>query len=188
MTHINKLIKNGMKADTNMFFRNIVSSIGNINLDRDASVNEIIASYVKESTLCKLDESTDALGNAYLSVAILLAFIERISSPLKKPSSIEDILDDDDLTMEDRIAECTGIVAKSIFEGHEERTDKYLMYMAVLVKLWLKEEDCDFSDEDTSSEDDDILEPLSETENAADSEQAAKPDEEPIPWEIGAPI
>ncbi len=188
MLKINKLIKNGMKSDMNMFFRNIVSPIGNINLDRDASVNEIIASYVKESTLCKLDESTDALGNAYLSVAILLAFIERISSPLKKPSSIEEILDDDDLTMEDRIAECTGIVAKSIFEGYEERTDKYLVYMAVLVKLWLKEEDSDFSDEEASSADDDISEPLSETENAADSELVAKPDEEPIPWEIGAPI
>jgi hypothetical protein len=188
MLKINKLIKNGMKSDMNMFFRNIVSPIGNINLDRDASVNEIIASYVKESTLCKLDESTDALGNAYLSVAILLAFIERISSPLKKPSSIKEILDDDDLTMEDWIAECTGIVAKSIFEGYEERADKYLLYIAVLVKHWLEEEDCDFSDEDASSEDDDILEPLSETENAADSEQVAKPDEEPIPWEIGAPI
>lgn len=188
MLKINKLIKNGMKSDMNMFFRNIVSPIGNINLDRDASVNEIIASYVKESTLCKLDKSTDALGNAYLSVAILLAFIERISSPLKKPSSIEEILDDDDLTMEDRIAECTGIVAKSIFEGYEERTDKYLVYMAVLVKLWLKEEDSDFSDEEASSADDDISEPLSETENAADSEQVAKPDEEPIPWEIGAPV
>ncbi len=79
-------------------------------------------------------------------------------------------------------------MAKSIFEGHEERTDKYLVYMAVLVKLWLKEEDCDFSDEDASPEDDDALDPLSETENAADSEQVAKPDEEPIPWEIGAPV
>ena len=188
MIKINKLIKKCMKEDTNMFFRDIVSAIGNINFDRDASVNEIIASYVKESTLCKLDASTDALGNAYLSVAILLAFMERISSPVEKPSSIEEILDNEDFTMEDRIAECTGIVAKSIFEGNEASADYHLLSIAVLVKHWLEEEDCDYSDEDTSSEDEVISESMSETEISADSEHSAKPYEEPISWEIAAPV
>ena len=181
MTRINKIIKNGMKADMNMFFRNIISPVGYINLDRDASVNEIIASYLKESTLCKLDEDTDNLGNAYLSVAILLAFIERISSPFKKPSSIEEILDNEDFTMEDRIAECTGIVAKSIYEGNEANADYHLVSIAVLVKHWLEEEGYDFSD-------DDILTAPSEEEKAVLSEQRIKANEEPIPKDWAVPV
>lgn len=170
-----KVINKNEKLNVNEFFRSIVEPIGHLNLGCEASLNEIIASYVKESTLYKMDETTENLGNAFLSVAILLAFIERISSPVRKPSSVEQIVNSEKYTIEDMIAECTGIVAQSTFEGREDRADEYLLYMAVLTKMLLEEEGFDFSDDDPSS-DDDIEDTQSETE------------EEPVPEEIAVPV
>ena len=175
MSNIYKVIKRNEKSNINNFFHGIVGTIGYLNLGREASVNEIITSYVKESTLYKMDETTDDLGNAFLSFAILLAFIERISSPMRKPSSVEQIVNSEKYTIEDMIAECTGIVAQSTFEGREDRADEYLLYMAVLTKRLLEEEGFDFSDDDPSS-DDDIEDTQSETE------------EEPVPEEIAVPV
>ena len=175
MSKIFKIIKRNEKQNVNNFFRSVIETIGYLNLGREASLNEMIASYVKESTLCKLDSETDDIGNAYLSVAILLAFIERISSPVRKPSSVEQIVNSEKYTIEDMIAECTGIVAQSTFEGREDRADEYLLYMAVLTKMLLEEEGIDFSDDDPSS-DDDIEDTQSETE------------EEPVPEEIAVPV
>lgn len=166
MTKINKIVNNDKKADVNMFIRGFIAPIGNIHFDREVSLNELIASYVKKSTLCKLDEGTDDLGNAYLSVAILLAFVERISTPIKKPSSIDEILDTGYFATEDMIAECVGIIAKSIFEDDSERADEYFNYLAVLTKESLEEDGFDFSDNcsepdepDTMSESDNEIVP-----------------------------
>lgn len=175
MSNIYKVIKRNEKQNVNNFFRSVIETIGYLNLGREASVNEIITSYVKESTLYKMDETTDDLSNAFLSVAILLAFIERISSPVRKPSSIEEILEDEESSLEDMVAECAGIVAQSIFEGYDDRADEYLVCMAVLTTKLLEEEGFDFSEEDPSS-DDDIEDTQSETE------------EEPVPEEIAVPV
>lgn len=56
------------------------------------------------------------------------------------------------------IAECTGILAKSMFEGNEERADESLASMAELVKKLLQEEEDDCSEFDESDEPDTLLE------------------------------
>ena len=51
MSNIYKVIKRNEKSNINNFFHGIVGTIGYLNLGREASVNEIITSYGKESTL-----------------------------------------------------------------------------------------------------------------------------------------
>ena len=184
MLKINKVVKSEMKPYTNMFFQSIASFIGNINCDRNVSINELIAFYVKEATLLKMDDDTDEIGNAYLSVAILLAFIERLSTPFRKLSSVNAILSNEDFNTEDMIAECTGILAKSMFEGNEERADECLASMAELVKKLLQEEEDDCSEFDESDEPD----TLSESEEAKLAELRRKVNDEPIPKEWATPI
>lgn len=176
MLKINKVVKNGMKPNTNMFFQSIASFIGNINFDRNVSVNELIAFYVKKSTLLKMEDDTDEIGNAYLSVAILLAFIERLSTPFKKLSSVNAILSNENFNTEDMIAECTGILAKSMFEGNEEHADESLASMAELVKKLLQEEEDDCSEFDESDEPDTLL----ESEEAKLAELSRKVNDEPV--------
>ena len=176
MLKINKIVKADNKLKANMFFRNLVSPIGALHFDREASVNELIAHYAKESTLCKIEEDMDDIGNAYLSVALLLAFIERITSPSAKPSTIEEILDTEDSAVEDMIAECVGIIARDIFEGHQERADKYLIYLAIFVKMLLEEEGYDFHADNDESDEPDL------------SDYEPEVNEEPVPEEEATPV
>ena len=171
MLKINKIVKADNKLKANMLFRNLVSPIGALHFDREASVNELIAHYAKESALCKIEEDMDDIENAYLSVALLLAFIERITSPLTKPSTIEKILDTEDSTLEDMIAECVGIIAKSIFEGDDERADEYLLYLVALIKTSLQEEGYDFHADNDESDEPDL------------SDYESEVNEEPVPEE-----
>ncbi len=142
MLKVNNVVKRNMKNETNQFFQTMAYFLGNINFGHETSVNELIALYVRKSTIVKTNPATDDLGNAYLSAAILIAFFERITTPFCKPSSIQEILDTEEFTTGDMIAECTGIVAKEIFECNSERADEYLLYLALLVKVLLEEEDC----------------------------------------------
>lgn len=159
MLEVNKIVKNDMKNKTNQFFQNVAFFLGNIDFDHGISVNELIAHYVRESTIFKMDPITNNLGDAYLSAAILMAFFERITTPFRKPSSIQEILDTKDFTTEDMIAECTGIIAKDIFEGNSERADEYLVYLAFLVKVLLEEEGyCDSDDGSESNVPDSLSE------------------------------
>lgn len=176
MLKINKIVKADNKLKANMLFRNLVSPIGSLHFDREASVNELIAHYAKESALCKIEEDMDDIENAYLSVALLLAFIERITSPLTKPSTIEKILDTEDSTLEDMIAECVGIIAKSIFEGDDERADEYLLYLVALIKTSLQEEGYDFHADNDESDEPDL------------SDYEPEVNEEPVPEEEATPV
>lgn len=176
MLKINKIVKADNKLKANMLFRNLVSPIGALHFDREASVNELIAHYAKESALCKIEKDMDDIENAYLSVALLLAFIERITSPLKKPSTIEKILDTEDSTVEDMIAECVGIIAKSIFEGDDERADEYLVYLVALIKTSLQEEGYDFHADNDESDEPDL------------SDYEPEVNEEPVPEEEATPV
>ena len=186
--NINKVVKGKMKTNTNMFFQNTARFIGNINFGREASVNELISFYVIKATLLKLDDDTEEIGNAYLSVAILLAFIERISTPLPKPSSIDEILKNEDFNIEDKIVECTGFLAKSMFEGNEDCADECLVCMAVLVKQLLQEDYGDNPDDCSEPDDSDEPDTLSESEKAKLTEHRLKANEEPIPKEWATPV
>lgn len=188
MIKIENVVKDEMKIETNMFFQYVVATIGHIDLDREASVNELIANYVKESTMYKLNPATDDIGNAYLSVAILLAFIERITTPSKKPSSVDEILNNEDFNTEDMIAECTGLFVKSFFECPEKNADVYLACMVALVKKLLQEEDDEIPDDCSDPDNSDASEPLSEEERAALSEQRIRLNEEPVPKEWATPV
>ncbi len=188
MLKIKNVVKDEMKIKTNMFFQDVVAAIGHIDLYREASVNELIANYVKESAMYKMNPATDDIGNAYLNVATLLAFIERITTPSKKPSSIDEILSNENFNTADRIAECTGLFAKSVFECHEKKADVYLAYMAVLVKKLLQEEDDEISDDCSDPDNSDASEQLSEEERAALAEQKIRLNEEPVPKEWAIPV
>ena len=176
MLKINKVVKADNKLKANMLFHGLVSPIGGLHFDREASVNELIAHYAKESALCNRESTGDGIANAFLSVALLLAFIERITSPSIKPSSVKEILDTEDFTIEDMIAECVGITAKSIFEGDDERADEYLVYLVALIKTSLQEEGYDFHADNDESDEPDL------------SDYESEVNEEPVPEEEASPI
>ena len=180
MLKINKVVKDTMKAETNMFFQDIVKSIGHIRIDREVSVNELIAFYVKESAVCKMDAATDEIGNAYLCVATLLAFIERISTPFKKPTSFDEILKNKEFNTEDMIAECTGIFAKSLFEGNSKRADQSLIQMAVLVKKLIEEDYDDIPDGPPEPDEPEFFDSWTESEDQNDFETRANPNKPAI--------
>ncbi len=175
MLKINKVVKSDIKNNANMLFKNLASPIGVLHFDREASANELIAHYAKESALCKIEDDMEDAGNAYLSVALLLAFIERITSPSAKPSTIEEILDTEDATSEDMIAECVGIIARDIFEGRQDHADKYFIYLAVFVKMLLQEEGYDFPDDNDGPDEPDFSEYETEDNEKSVPEEKATP-------------
>ena len=159
MTKLNKIINADKKTDVNMFFKNLVGgAIGNPDCDNNVPLNDLITRYVVDSALGVADGCPEDLTNTDIAVAVLLAFLERISTSESKPSSIDEILNTDGYTIKDMIAECTGIIAESMFNGYHERADRYLAYLVAFVKMLLKDEgyeyanDCSESDESAASE------------------------------------
>ena len=109
-----------------------------------------------------------------------------MTTPLRKPLSIDEILNNEDFNIEDMIAECTGLLAKCMFEGHEDRADEYLAYLAALVKALLQEENEVVSD-DCSADNPNISEVRAVAKKAL-AERRRKANEEPIPKEWATPV
>ncbi len=166
MTRINNIVKEGKKFKAHMFFRHAVESISKIYLeDTDASLNELIAFYVKEAICSKGLDNDQRLLDGYMNVAILLAFVNRITTPFSTPSSLEELFNNENLTSEDIIAECVGLLVKAIFEDNPESIKKYSSCLYEYTEKLLDEEDIAVSDDSPEAVNSYISESLSKSEN-----------------------
>ena len=68
------------------------------------------------------------------------------------------------------------IIAKSIFEGDDERADEYLLYLVALIKTSLQEEGYDFHADNDESDEPDL------------SDYEPEVNEEPVPEEEATPV
>lgn len=175
MTKINNVIKANKKFETFMFIQRTVNLIGRLHFNNEVSSSELITFYVKKAICSREEDGSGTLCRAYLSVAILLAFLNRLTSPFRTPSSIDEMLDMENLSLEDLVAESVGLIAKASFEGDEEKIEEYSEFMY------------DFADE-LLEEAFSVSEPLSDAEKAAISEQRLKANEEPVPADWAAPV
>ena len=115
MTKINNVIKANKKFETFMFIQRTVNLIGKLHFNNEVSSNELITFYVKKAICSRQEDGTGKLCRAYLSIAILLAFLNRLTSPFRTPSSIDELLDMENLSLEDLVAENVGLIAKAFF-------------------------------------------------------------------------
>ncbi len=166
MTRINNIVKESKKFKAHMFFHNAVESISKIYLeDAGASLNELIAFYVKKAICSKGLDNDQHLLDGYMNIAILLAFVNRITTPFSPPSSLEELFSIDDLTNEDIIAECVGLLVKAIFEENPENIEEYSSCLYDYAEELLDEEDIAVSDDSPEAVNSYISEALSKSEN-----------------------
>jgi len=85
---------------------------------------KLIAYYVKEAYKKLVDDNSETY-HSYFAVAILLASVMRMTDPLPD-TTIDRILESDDLTDDDRISVCAGFISKAIYENDERLLDDYL--------------------------------------------------------------
>ncbi len=146
---INNIVKESKKFKTNVFIQNAIRNISKMHFaDENTSSNELIALYVKKAICSKEDDNTGEHFNSYFNVAILLAFVDRLTTPFRTPSSIDELIDSDCFTDEDVIAECVGLIAQAIFEeDSEEKIAEYASCMYDYATALLEYEGYETSDE-----------------------------------------
>lgn len=127
---LNNVIKENKKFKTNVFVQNVIKGISKMHFaNENISSNNLIALYVEKAIRSKVKDNAGGLFNAYFSVAILLAFIDRLTTPFRTPSSIDEIFDYR-VAGEDVVAECVGLIAQAIFEeDSEEKIAEYASCM-----------------------------------------------------------
>lgn len=186
MSKIEKIFKNSKKAETFLFVQKMANSIGKLHFDNDVTSNELIALYIKKAICSYAEDETGRLCRAYLNIAILLAFLNRMTTPFYTPSSIDELLDMENMTLEDMVAESVGLIAKAIFEDDSEKIEEYGHWMYEFADELLADEEWDYPDDDPSSGDGAISEPDSDA--ITSTEQQLKANEEPVPEEIEVPV
>lgn len=123
--NIDNIIKRKNKLITSLFFINFIRDIGKLHFgDEECLPNKLIAYYVKEAYKKLVDDNSETY-HSYFAVAILLASVMRMTDPLPD-TTIDRILESDDLTDDDRISVCAGFISKAIYENDERLLDDYL--------------------------------------------------------------
>ena len=147
MLKLNNVIKESKKAAVFMFILNTINAIGKIHFDNDDfSINDLISHYAKEAFIARFEDDID-LFSAYINVALLLAFLYRMSTPFSTASSIDDILDNDMLSENDIIADCIGLMSKSVFEDDPENYETCASFLIDCIKESLEEDGYEFLDD-----------------------------------------
>ena len=120
--NFDNLIKEKKKLITSLFFYNIIGTISKLHFtDKEVSANKLIAYYVKEAYNRMGDDNSES----YFAVAMLLASVMRMTDPLPD-TTMDRVLESDDLTDDDRISVCAGFIAKANYENDESLEDDYM--------------------------------------------------------------
>ncbi len=147
-------------------------------------MNDLIAYYVKEAIYSKAFDEDEKLLNGYMNVAILLAFINRITTPFSTPSTLQELFNDENLTNEDIIAECVGLMAKDFFERNSKNIEEYSSCIYEYVEKLMAEEDIDISEPDVS----DTPNVQSETKKVLLDDQKSNDNESPVSEDTTIPV
>ena len=151
--NIDNIIKRKNKLITSLFFYNIIRTIGKLHFtDKEVSVNKLIAYYVKEAYNRMGDDNSES----YFAVAMLLASVMRMTDPLPD-TTMDRVLESDDLTDDDRISVCAGFIAKANYENDESLEDDYMKTLFDLLEDYSLPEDLEESK--SSSKSQDLFEP-----------------------------
>ena len=147
--NLDNLIKEKKKLITSLFFYNIIRTIGKLHFtDKEVSVNKLIAYYVKEAYNRMGDDNSES----YFAVAILLASVMRMTDPLPD-TTMDRVLESDDLTDDDRISVCAGFIAKANYENDESLEDDYMKTLFDLLEDYSLPEDLEESKGSSNSQD-----------------------------------
>ena len=139
---INNLIKAKNKFRTFLFIQNIIEKISKIHFaDEEVSSNDLIAFYAKEAIIARFEDDGKDLFDAYISVAMLLALINRMTTPFESPSSMDEVFEIEGITDNDILAECVSLMIKASFEKNQEEFDNYASQLIDLVEDSLSSED-----------------------------------------------
>lgn len=147
--NLDNLIKEKKKLITSLFFYNIIRTIGKLHFtDKEVSVNKLIAYYVKEAYNRMGDDNSES----YFAVAMLLASVMRMTDPLPD-TTMDRVLESDDLTDDDRISVCAGFIAKANYENDESLEDDYMKTLFDLLEDYSLPEDLEESKGSSKSQD-----------------------------------
>ena len=147
--NFDNLIKEKKKLITSLFFYNIIRTIGKLHFtDKEVSANKLIAYYVKEAYNRMGDDNSES----YFAVAMLLASVMRMTDPLPD-TTMDRVLESDDLTDDDRISVCAGFIAKANYENDESLEDDYMKTLFDLLEDYSLPEDLEESKGSSKSQD-----------------------------------
>ena len=150
--NIDNIIKRKNKLITSLFFINFIRDIGKLHFgDEECLPNKLIAYYVKEAYKKLVDDNSETY-HSYFAIAILLASVMRMTDPLPD-TTMDRVLESDDLTDDDRISVCAGFIAKANYENDESLEDDYMKTLFDLLEDYSLPEDLEESKGSSNSQD-----------------------------------
>lgn len=138
------IVKETKKFHAFMFIQNTIKKISKMHFaDEKVTPNDLIAFYVKEAMNVRFEDEDMDLYDAYIGVATLLAFINRMTTPYDTPLSMDEVFEIKNLTDNDILAECVGLMVKAAFENKPEELDEYSNCLMDLIEDYLPSDDPD---------------------------------------------